>query len=276
MIAKIIDGKTIEVYDLTQFDADAIMHSGQVFRYFKTDTGYLLIAGKNMAEIAVKDNKVIIKSNDSAYFYNYFDLDTDYTEIKNSLLDFEKLKPAITAGGGIRILRAEFIETVISFIISANNNIKRFTKTLNLLAEQYGDKLYNGYYAFPTIRQLETAAEEDFKKAGCGYRSPYLVKTVRQLGGFNTDELSLLDDKSILKELMRLPGIGQKVASCIGLFSSVLPNKMRFRVCPIDVHIRKAIEQLGSISADEIINHRYAGIAQQYIFYYLQHLHKEL
>ena len=115
----------------------------------------------------------------------------------------------------------------------------------------------------------------DFKKAGCGYRSPYLVKAVRQLADLDVNNLSRLDDKNLVKELMRLSGIGPKVAGCLGLFSAILPNESRFRICPVDVHIGKAIEQLGE-KADEIISHKYAGIAQQYIFYYLQHLRKEL
>lgn len=270
-IAKIIDSNTIEVYDLSQFDIDAIMHSGQVFRYFKKDFGYVLVAGYNYAEIFFGGNKAIIKSNDSNYFYNYFDLDTDYNKIKQELLRFDGLKEAINAGGGIRILCGEFVETVISFIISANNNIKRFTKTLNLLAENYGDKLPNGLYSFPTLEQLSCVSEADFKAFGCGYRSPYLVKAAEQLKELDFERLSGLSNERLAKSLMGISGVGPKVAACVLLFAF-----HRLDTAPVDTWIGKALKTLTESDKLAVLSHSYAGVAQQYIFYYLQHLHGEL
>ena len=273
MTAKIINNNTIHVYDLSQFDTDAIMHSGQVFRYFKTDTGYQLISGKHFAEIIPQRDKVIIKCDDSSYWYNYFDLPTDYNEIKKELGVFEQLLPAIKLGGGIRILRGEFHEIVISFIISANNNIKRFTKTLNLLAEQYGDKLSNRLCAFPTLDQLTKVTAEDFKKLGCGYRSSYLVKAVKQLKEIDIELLRKMPTAELTKTLLQIQGVGKKVCACVELFAGDLH---RLEVCPVDTWIQKALEQLGETDKTAILNHKYAGVAQQYIFYYLQHLRKKL
>jgi len=272
MIAKIIDKNTIEVYDTTQFDTNAIMHSGQVFRYFATSHGYCLVVGNNHAEITEDTNKVIIKCNNAEYFYHYFDLDTDYNQIKKKLAHFVNLAPAIKAGGGIRILRADFAETAISFIISANNNIKRFTKTLNLLAEKYGTKLSNGHYAFPTLEQLAKATEQDFKKLGCGYRSPYLVKAVEQLQTIDIELLSQLQNDQLIKELCRTKGIGKKVGSCLALFSTL----HRLGITPVDTWIRKALDQMSEKERKELLAHEYAGVAQQYIFYFLQHKREQL
>lgn len=269
MIAKVIDPKTIEVYDLTQFDPYAIMHSGQVFRYFEQDGGFVVISGNQWAEIKVVNQQAVIKCSDADYFYRYFDFATDYNAIKKKLA-FPKLQKALAVGGGIRILAANFVEMVISFIISANNNIKRFTKTLNGLCEQFGSRLTNGLYAFPTLEQLAKITAMDFKNLGCGYRDQYLVKAVKQLQALNVDELRALPTDALYKELLQICGVGPKVASCILLFAFG-----RYEVAPIDTWIKKAIAQLNQTEQAQILHGKYAGIAQQYIFYYLQHLHQE-
>lgn len=272
MIAKILNNNLIEIYDLTQFDLYSIMHSGQVFRYFSDDQGYQVISGNNYAQLAVIGNKVVIKCNDAKYFYNYFDLQTDYNEIKNELNKYEKIRPAIQACGGIRILRGEFVEIVVSFIISANNNIKRFTKTLNLICEKFGTKLNNGMFSFPSLIQLEAITEQEFNILGCGYRSNYLIKAVKQLSLMNYNELSLLPNDQLDKQLRQITGVGPKVSACVMLFAF-----HRLDAFPIDTWITKSLQQLTETEKNEILSSQYAGVAQQYIFYYLQHLkEKEL
>lgn len=246
MIAKIINDKTIHIFDKTQFDAYAIRNCGQIFR-------------DPPCEIIEESDEIVISAaggRDSAWLWDYFDLGTDYSAIKKELWQFEALREPIQAGGGIRILRQPFSETVISFIISANNNIKRFSKTVAQI--DFGN--------------LGKYTEEDFKKMGCGYRAPYLVKTIAQLGGTDIAALSALDNATLKKQILSFAGVGPKVCACIMLFAGEFH---RLDVCPVDTWIQKAIGQLGG-DADAILAHRYAGVAQQYIFYYLQHLRKEL
>lgn len=247
MLAKIIDDRTIHVFDKSQFDWYAIRNSGQIFR-------------DPPCEITEQDDKLVIKATEgknSDWLWNYFDLCEDYTKIKIELKRFNSLHKPIDAGRGIRILRQPFIETVISFIISANNNIKRFTKTIEQI----------------DFNNLEQYSEADFKKMGCGYRAPYLFRTVRQLKGMDIAELEKLDNESLKNMLLTLQGVGPKVCSCIMLFCG---NFHRLDVAPVDTWIKKAIEQLGNDESDAIINHKYAGVAQQYIFYYMQHLRNTL
>lgn len=245
------------------------MHSGQVFRYFPKDNGFLVITAAHWAQINVTGQQAIIKCSNADYFYRYFDFDTDYQQIKTQL-SFPKLQKAIAVGGGIRILAADFTEMVISFIISANNNIKRFTKTLNDLCTQHGTRLPNGYYAFPTLEQLAKISVTEFKNLGCGYRDQYLVKAIKQLQTLNTDELRALPTPELYQKLLTIAGVGPKVASCILLFAFG-----RYEVAPVDTWIKKAISQLTPEEQSQILHGPYAGIAQQYIFYYLQHLHHE-
>ena len=270
MIAKIIDSFTICVEDLRQFDSYAILHSGQVFRYWQTKEGWLVMSGNHWAKIKTDASSLIIKCDDARYFYRYFDLDTDYQIIKNDLTA-PKLQKAIQCGGGIRILQGDFIETVLSFIISANNNIKRFTKTINQLCEEYGCMTQCGLQAFPDIAKCASIREQDFKRLGCGYRAPYLVKAVQQLSMLDYEQLKKLPNIELRRELLKISGVGPKVAACIMLFAF-----HRLDVAPVDTWIKKAIAQLTPIEQKNILHGQYAGVAQQYIFYYLQHLHEEV
>jgi N-glycosylase/DNA lyase len=247
MIAKIIDSRTIHVYDKSQFDWYAIRNSGQIFR-------------DPPCNIVEEIDKIIISATgdkQSDWLWNFFDLDTDYGAIKGELSRFCSLRQSIRVGSGIRILKQPFAEIVISFIISANNNIKRFTKTI---AQIDFDNL--GQYS-----------EEDFRRMGCGYRSPYLVKAVRQLAEMNGEELGKLNNAELRKSLMSISGVGPKVADCVMLFAEPFH---RLDVAPVDTWIAKAVSQLGSDDADAIFGHRFAGVAQQYIFYNLQHLRGEV
>ena len=244
-LAKIINDKEIHVYDKSQFDWYAIRNCGQIFR-------------DPPCEIMEEADKIIIKATGdktAAWLWNFFDLDTNYSVVKDILSQHTVLRQPIEAGGGIRILRQPFIECVISFIISANNNIKRFSKTLGAIGEF-------------TLENLSRFTESDFKKIGCGYRAPYLVKAVKQLStfSFQFSVLSMLSNDLLRKELMRLSGVGPKVADCVMLFAF-----HRLDIVPVDTWIKSAQEHIDFSQFEQ-----YAGVAQQYVFFYLQHLRKEL
>ena len=270
MIARILDNKTIQVQDLTQFDPYAILHSGQVFRYWQTKDGWLVMSGQHWAEIKITVEQTYIVCDNANYFYHYFDFDTDYQKIKKTLTA-PKLQNALVRGSGIRILNADFVEMVLSFIISANNNIKRFSKTINAICEKYGTITACGYHGFPTLTQCAKITENDFKMLGCGYRASYLFQAIQQLTKLDFAQLQKLDNQKLQHELLKICGVGPKVAACIMLFAF-----HRLDVAPVDTWIKKAIVQLSPDEQAMILHGQYAGIAQQYIFYYLQHLHRKV
>ncbi len=270
MIASIIDDNTIRVDDLNQFDPYAILHSGQVFRYWQTEQGWLVMSREHWAEIKMLSGQMFITCDDAQYFYRYFDFATDYQIIKESLTA-PKLQNALVRGGGIRILQADFVEMVLSFIISANNNIKRFTKTINGLCEEFGTLTACGHHSFPSLTQCESITAEDYKRLGCGYRDQYLVAAVQQLKHLDFAKLQQLPNAELQRELLKIKGVGPKVAACIMLFAF-----HRLDTAPVDTWIKKAIAQLSPVEQQTILHGQYAGIAQQYIFYYLQHLHREV
>ena len=213
-------------------------------------------------------------------WYKYFDFDTDYNAIKAYLLKYDdKLKEAIEEKNGIRILRQEFFENLLSFIISQNKQIPHIKKIVDDIATKYGDKLgdYNGreYYSFPTVEQISNATEEDFRELKTGFRAPYLVDAIKLVanGNVNVKEYDGMSTVQIEQELIKIKGVGTKVANCVLLFSLG-----RADAFPVDVWIQRIMEKLyfnGEKTDKRIIlefakEHfgEYGGYAQQYLFYY--------
>jgi N-glycosylase/DNA lyase len=188
---------------------------------------------------------------DTEKIENYIDFCTDYAPIRAFLSRFKPLLAPISHGFGLRILRQPFHECVISFIISANNNIKRFSKIIEKI----------------DFKNLEKYTEIDFKNLGCGYRAAYLVRAVKQISTMDFEELNKMPNDDLRKTLMTISGVGRKVADCVMLFSF-----HRLDVAPVDTWIKKAQDT----GIDFSQYGKYAGVAQQYIFYYTQHLRKSL
>ena len=175
-----IEKNKIVVTNLNEFNITHILECGQVFRFIKTKDGYIVFSGAKKAEIKTFGDKVEICTKNVEYFVNYFDLETNYTEIKNKLAKFKVLKPMLKTAYGIKILKQNPVKMIISFIISANNNIKRIQLIIENICKRFGNKI-NDYYAFPTLKELEKANIEDFKGCGAGYRAKYLYKVVLYL-----------------------------------------------------------------------------------------------
>ncbi|MDD4211266.1 MAG: DNA glycosylase [Clostridia bacterium] len=268
----------IIIKNLNNFNIKHILECGQVFRYENCGDYYLVISDSQIARIFSYANETVIECTDENYFENYFDLKTDYSHIKQQLSQFEVLKNAMEYGGGIRILRQDKLEMFISFIISANNNIKRIQNSIKKLSEKFGTKInskqFGDYYAFPTLEQLNKITEQDFLDAGVGYRAVQLVKFIKQLNEIDLEVFSALPTEKAINELIKLSGIGPKVADCVLLF-----GYYKMDVFPVDTWIEKIynnyFSQNAQISNRTIIRKnltdiftKLSGYAQQYLFYY--------
>ncbi len=271
MIYKIID-KDIYVYDKSQFNPQHILECGQVFRFGKDENGNYYVFSKNNKAVIVeeKDHYKII-SNNPQYFVNYFDLNTDYNLIKNKLKANKVLSPMIDYGYGIRILNADSLEMIFSFIISQNNNIKRISQIIERLCS-IGDKTNDNYFSFPTIEQLSNQPLEFFQTLGAGYRDKFLKETADQLKNQNIDDLKALSSDELYNYLLSLKGVGPKVASCIMLFGFGKKDKF-----PVDTWIeqvyynhfsteKRTRPAIQKYFEDEFKEN--SGLAQQYLFYY--------
>lgn len=243
------------------------LECGQFFRFKKlAENRYEVFSLGNKAIATEADGTVKIECDDPGYFRNFFDLDTDYKGITTRLAAFPELAESVNYGKGIRILRQDFYETVISFIVSANNNIKRIQGIIERLCERYGTKK-DGYYAFPTATELQRATLTELKDVGLGYRAGYIYETCRTFGTV-ADDIRKMNADDAHAALLKLKGIGPKVADCITLFGLRLT-----RSYPVDTWIFKASSSPELDTPKKVREYyvnRYgddAGYAQQYVFY---------
>lgn len=275
--------------DCKSFEPEHIFECGQCFRWNKQDDGsYTGIFKENVVNVKKENNRIIFKGickgNIKEECIDYFDLDTDYDNIKNKLSNVDDyLKTSIKYGEGIRILNQDLWETLISFIISANNNIPRIKGIIERISKKYGKRIVwnnNEYYTFPTPKELSKASVEDLRNLGLGFRDVRVYETTRIINE-NPNKLNELEDEKdvnrLREELLKFPGVGPKVADCVMLFSTL----KRLEVFPIDVWVRRVMNELYIKNEDETkINKKeieqlaktkygnLAGIAQQYLFYW--------
>ena len=271
------------------FELKDIFECGQCFRFNKQeDESYTGVVGNNVINVKKIDNEIHIKSvgqdNLEELVVNYFDLNRDYEQIKDKLSKIdENMEKSISYGKGIRILNQDLWETIISFIISANNNITRIKGIIDRMSERYGKKIiFEGkeYYTFPTIDELSKASVEDLRALGLGFRDVRVYETTKMIKNKEVDLEQLKNEKDFNKvrnTLLTLPGVGPKVADCILLFSTL----KRWEAFPIDVWVRRVMNELyiknpdeTKVKKEEIEKIAYekfgnlAGIAQQYLFYW--------
>ena len=265
------EDKKIVIEDLSDFKIEHILDCGQVFRYRNDGDCYTLFA-KNKNCLLRKDNsRVIIETNEPEYFVDYFDLKRDYAAIKSDLRRYQGMSQAVEYGAGIRILNQDPYEMIISFIISANNNIPRIKKIIERLCRELGEER-DGYYAFPTPEAMAGASKDLFASIGAGYRADYLYHTSKALLDFDFEAVMRADTVDARKKLMTLKGVGKKVADCILLFAFGKTD-----LFPMDTWSKKIYLSLGFPRDDDIsrmekrLVDRFgslSGFAQQYLYYY--------
>ena len=271
------------------FELKDIFECGQCFRWIEQEDGSYIGVIKNGVIQVKKENKVIsftgmCDGNLKKIVEEYFDLNRDYEKIKKQLENIDEyLKTSIEYGNGIRILNQDLWEMIISYIISANNNIPRIKGIIERLAKNYGKEIeWNGekYYTFPTVEELKDVSVEDYRTLGAGFRDIRLYETVHMVLDKKVDLEQMQNNPNTLEvreQLLTLSGVGPKVADCILLFSTL----KRFEVFPIDVWVRRVMNELYIKNEDETkVNKKeieklahdkfgnLAGIAQQYLFYW--------
>ncbi len=262
-----IEKEYIKVIDKSEFNIEHILECGQVFCFNKKDNGYEVFPQDKYAFVVEEEDCYKIFTEDKNYFVKYFDLDRNYSKVKEELNKHKIMQEPIEFGYGIRILKQDLFETLISFIISANNNIKRIKLILNNLRKN----LSEDGKSFPSYDQLKSCDEQFFKQMGAGYRASYLYKVLRQITPKQLEEYSSLNTDALREKLILLSGVGSKVADCILLFGF-----NRFDVFPVDTWIQKMYNSFYSpLENRRMISKilvkqfsKQSGFAQQYLFYY--------
>ena len=263
------------------FKLEDTITCGQIFRFFKMEDGsFDIILKDRVINVYEKNNYLYVSSNNEddlkSVVMNYFDLDNDYSKMNEYLLKQDKkLDDAINFSKGLMMIKQDPFETIMEYIISANNSVPSIASALNNIALKYGKKvMFNDkeYYLFPQYKALKDVKESDLRECKVGFRDKYLKAMIDKL---NNNELDLdsfynMDTKEALDKLMENIGIGPKVASCILLFAY-----QKYDVFPVDTWVKKVMKKEYNIEGEKNIRAfasitygKYSGIAIQYLFNY--------
>ncbi|QYZ79630.1 8-oxoguanine DNA glycosylase [Methanofollis formosanus] len=265
----------------TPFDLDATLGCGQAFRWEKGADGTWSGTARGRAVRIRQDGETLSFSGaDEAFVTDYFALDLDLNEILASIDTDPTIHRAVASCTGLRLLRQEPFETLISYICATNTNIPTVKKRVRLLSERYGTPLPGGAHAFPDAAALAPCSEDALRACVLGYRAPYICTTARMCAD-DPDwaaRLAGLPYPEAKTELLRFPGVGPKAADCILLFAF-----QQYEAFPVDVWIRRImrraylphLNESGGMSPkeyEEIASFarrhfgRYAGWAQEYLY----------
>lgn len=260
----------VKITCVKDLDLEQTLDCGQSFRWKKQDDGSFKGVAYNKSVVMDLQGEDLYIHNAtvedfSKIWKNYLDLDLDYGKIRKEI---SKIHPVLNDASkyapGIRILQQEPYEALCTFIISQNNNIKRIKGIVERLCENFGEKLPDGEYAFPTAEKLAQLTEEDLVPLRAGFRNKYIIDGAKKVasGEVNLEICKTLPYEEARAELMKIKGVGVKVADCTLLF-----GMHRIEAFPIDVWMRRAMDKLfPNMNAEDF--GKYAGIAQQYIFHY--------
>lgn len=262
--------------DIKCLDIEISAFCGQAFRWKKTEDGFI--------KGTVRGKTAVIEKNNDGYFfhdcsknefleiwYPYFDLDTDYDEICDKISPDENIKKAVEMYYGIRILKQEPWEALCSFIISQNNNIPRITGIVERFCRMFGEENEKGEFSFPSYEKLKGLTAEDLAPLRAGFRSKYIIDAAEKLCNKDIDleKINLMPIEEAREELMKIKGVGPKVAECTLLYG--FGKKEAF---PVDVWVKRIISELYPAGLPECIKGN-EGVAQQYLFHWRRNLKEE-
>ena len=278
------ESNNIVITNLTHFDIDEILDSGQCFRYERIgEKEYIIVAYKKVLKVKQENDTMILYNitlcEYESIWRKYFSLDDDYAKIKSILADKDEvIREAISYAAGVRIMKQDLWEMIITFILSQNNNIKRIQQGVKAISEKYGEVIGEDgdvkYYSFPSPKLLVKATVEELRRLKIGFRDKYIVDACTKVVSGQVELKRLFDmpTHEAKVELLKIKGVGNKVADCILLF-----GMHRYEVFPTDTWIKKIMVSLyikKDVKVDEISKFaleyfgEYASYAQQYLFHY--------
>lgn len=280
-----MENKKFTAEGIKDFDVNHTFDCGQCFRWnVEEDGSYTGIVGKCAVNIKLEGSILTIDNcTEDDYkniWHDYLDMDRDYGGIKSKLSAHDKvMADAVSYGHGIRLLRQDPWETVISFIISQNSNIPRIKKCIESLCTAFGESIgtYRGKerFAFPTAERLAGLSQEDLAPCRLGYRDKYIMETARVVaedGGRTLAAARQMTFADAEKYIRSLKGVGPKVANCILLF-----GLLKYESFPLDVWMKRIMHELYGFDENDMKGMaayarenfgEYSGFAQQYLFYY--------
>ena len=265
----------VRVKGVKDLDLAQTLDCGQSFRWVENDGKFSGVAYGKKLDIYYDGDDLCLDNTTAEDFENiwkdYLDLELDYGKIRDEISGLHPvLKEACAYAPGIRILRQEPWEALCTFIISQNNNIKRIKGIVERLCESFGEKT-DDYYTFPSAERLAELSPDDLAPIRAGFRNKYIIDAAKKVSGgeVELEKCRTLEYEKARAELMKIKGVGVKVADCTLLF-----GLHRVEAFPVDVWMKRAMEKLFPDMTENDFGD-YAGIAQQYIFHYSR-MHPEL
>jgi len=266
----------VEIVGVSDFDLERIFECGQCFRWNADENGvYTGIAFGIAARIFRDGDSIFISGTIDDFesvWLDYFDLNRDYSAIRQGLCIDDFMMEATTQGAGIRILRQEKWEALCSFIISQCNNIPRIKSIISTLCREFGSAVMldgETYYSFPSAQTVAELDVHALAPLRCGYRAQYIITAAKAVasGELNLDAISLISPLEAKATLKKLHGVGDKVADCVLLFGLNMLDAF-----PVDVWMKRAMAEHFEAGFDYRVFSPYAGVAQQYIFHYVRNV----
>ena len=251
------------------FDLEKIRLSGQIFRMTKEGEDYRLIHGNHQLKIQQEnDSKFLVSCSKEEFeqlWQPYFDLGRNYADIRrkfkgqNAFVDM-----TLDFGRGLRILRQDPWEMIVTFIISQRRSMPAIATAVDKLCTLYGEDC-GEFFSFPTAEKLCSLTENDIRECGVGYRAPYILDAANKVvsGELSLEVCKNLPDDDLFNKLCEIKGVGTKVANCIMLFGFARTSR-----APVDVWIERVITEEFAGKNPFPTFGEYAGIIQQYMFYW--------
>ena len=253
------------------FNLEQTLMCGQAFRWKQAPDGtFTGVVENKVCSIRREEKHLLVFGDDSPgakeFWRSYFDLDADYAAWRNEISKTPSLKPAVQWSSGIRLLRQQPWEALISFIISQNNHLSRITGIIDRLCSLYGTPLKDGHHAFVTPKQLADLCEDEIASLRCGYRAAWIADAAQrvQSGEIDLQRVQTMPLHEAKEMLMRIRGVGPKVADCVLLY-----GMHRLECCPVDVWVKRGLKSLLPNGMPPTLL-PFAGVAQQYIFHYMR------
>lgn len=250
------------------FDPAAVFENGQCFRWHReADGAWSGIARGRRLTLRVQRGMLRLwgaPRAERALWADYFDVGRDYAAVRAAFSRDAALARAVAFAPGLRLLRQEPWETLCSFILSQNNNIPRIRGIIERLCACFGAPAAGGGFAFPTPQRLAALSENDLAPLRCGFRAPYVLDAARKVAGGEVN-LAALSGRPLDEargELMRIHGVGPKVADCALLFGCGRVDSF-----PVDVWVRRILAAYYPAGFPAALR-PLGGIAQQFLFYY--------
>ncbi len=269
----------VVIDNINNLDLDNTICCGQIFRYEKLeDDSYIVILKDRVVKLKYIDNKLYVDSNNmdniERVIREYLDLDRDYISIIENIKECDDvLGKYLDKSIGLKMIKQDPIECIVSYIISQNNSVRNIKNSLDLISYKFGDKvmfLDKEYYLFPSIDKLSKISLDEFRECKVGFRDRYLVDIISDIveNRLNVNYIFEMNSEDSLRYLMSFRGIGMKVASCILLFAYG-----KYDVYPIDTWVKKYMDTNYGVKDEKKIKEfckekygEYSGLAIQYMF----------